>query len=1039
MGPTALAGPRLRWQVGGHPRAGRRGADLVKSAESSPLSIDPPAGAGADTSGESPPLAAGDWIRIRGARQHNLAGIDLDLPKNRLVVITGVSGSGKSSLAFDTLYAEGQRRYVESLSSYARQFLDRLEKPDVDRIDGLSPALAIEQRTAASNPRSTVATATEIHDYLRVLFAAAGRPHDPATGEPIERWTTDGIVGRLAGLAEGARLHLLAPVGGTGDVAATELKAVVERLQRQGFVRVTIDGAVHEIETLPKFPRKGRRQVEAVVDRLVVRAGLESRLADSVEAALQFGEGEMRVLVQWRDGGDGGPDAGLRSEEIAFTTRWRNPATGFTLEQLSPKLFSFNSAAGACPGCHGTGQRLEADPGKLVPDPDKTLNEGAVRTWWARHPRLRGLQQRAILGLAAHFKADPDLPFERLPEAFVRALWHGTEGEAVPSGWQVDGTRKSLAKPWEGLAAEAKRLYRESSSETTRRLVARFMRGRRCDECGGHRLRPEVLAVRVFDVDGRGWGIHDAAALTVDEAAAWLGRLQIGGGGREVLADALRELAGRIGFLREVGLGYLTLQRETGSLSGGESQRIRLATQLGAGLSGVLYVLDEPSIGLHQEDNRRLLRTLHRLRDQGNSVIVVEHDEDTIRAADWVVDMGPGAGPRGGRVLAAGPPGLVAGDEASVTGAWLRGQRRIQPPERRVVPPRVPSDWGRLREGHDLLETGWLVVHEAAEHNLKRCTAAFPVGGLSCVTGVSGSGKSTLVNDVLRPVLARRLHRAGDVAGGHGAVTGHGHFDKLVVIDQSPLGRSPRSNPVTYVAAWGPIRELFAKLPAAKVRGYGPGRFSFNTPGGRCEKCRGDGSLKLDMHFLADAWVRCDACDGRRFNRETLEVTFQGRSIHDVLEMTIEEACRFFLRIPPVHDKLRPLAEVGLGYLKLGQAATTLSGGEAQRVKLAGELARRATGRTLYLLDEPTTGLHFEDVDVLLRVLLRLRDQGNTLVVIEHNLDLIRCADWLVDLGPGGGEHGGEVVAMGTPEQVAASANSVTGKWLRRAAGGGDG
>jgi excinuclease ABC subunit A len=1012
------------------------------------------------------PGAAG-WIKVIGARQHNLRNISVAIPKNKLVVITGVSGSGKSSLAFDTLYAEGQRRYVESLSAHARQYLERLEKPDVDAIEGLSPAIAIEQRMNAPNPRSTVATATEIYDYLRVLYAAAGQPHDPATGEAISRKTMPQIAAELAALPEGTRLILLAPVP-PSEFASGGLKPLLARLKKQGFIRVRVDGEIHELDLMdgeqsaeaePAMRRKKSRDsadrvtIEIVIDRLVVRADVHDRLIDSIRTALRWSQHEVWALI---DEGDG------RSGEVRFSTAFMNPNTGFRLAELTPRHFSFNSHQGACPACQGLGVRFECDPDLLVPDRRASLKDGAVKSWWARNAKLLAVHKRQIDALVAHFHVDPITPFERLPRDFQQALFFGTGTTAIKTGWKTSGATRSITKPFEGLCAQAQRLYESSESEFVRKNVARFMNPKPCPACGGRRLKPEILAVTlrssVADVEANvplargadepsatvGANVplaggadepsaptstvkcrHDLAidrlcALPVSHARQWIDAICLSPQQRMICAEPIREILNRLRFLDEVGLGYLTLDRGMGTLSGGEAQRIRLATQIGSGLSGVLYVLDEPSIGLHQRDNSRLIGTLEHLRDLGNTVIVVEHDEETMRAADYLLDLGPGAGPHGGEVLAAGTPADVMKNKRSLTGRYLSGGQTVGGGKRRGLG----------------LPAGQLTVRGASENNLKNITVSFPIGMMTCVTGVSGSGKSTLVDDVLRRALARYFYGAKETPGRHCEITGLDQIDKLVVVDQSAIGRSPRSNPVTYLSAFTPIRELFAELPAARVRGFTPGTFSFNTPGGRCEACEGDGQIRIDMHFLSDVYVTCEACGGRRYQRDVLDVTYKGRSIADVLDMTFEEAAAFFRAVPPVAEKMRTVCLTGLGYLKLGQPANTLSGGEAQRIKLSAELSKRATGRTLYLLDEPTTGLHFQDIEVLLGVLFRLRDAGNTLVVIEHNLDVIRSADWIIDLGPGGGDAGGRVVATGSAEQVAACANSETGRYLAGALAG---
>ncbi|MBL9154259.1 MAG: excinuclease ABC subunit UvrA [Verrucomicrobiales bacterium] len=927
-------------------------------------------------------------IKIIGARQHNLKNLSVEIPRNRFVVITGVSGSGKSSLAFDTLYAEGQRRYVESLSAYARQFLDQLEKPDVDFIEGLTPAIAIEQRGAQTNPRSTIATTTEIYDYLRILYAAIGRPHDPETGVPLTRHTVHDVVEALTALPDRTKLLLLAPIP---PDEARPLPDFLDRIKKQGFLRVRLDGEIVEIDgDLPDFPAsKAPASVEIVVDRLVIRDDIRSRLADSIETALRWSHSRVSALVQPPDA-DGW-------ERHDYTTTYTNPETGYSLPVLTPRHFSFNSHLGACPDCHGLGAKLAPDPELFVPDPGLSLADGGVKTWWTGSKLKKGYHQHAILGLAKHFNVDPALPLRDLPREFKRALFYGDAG----------------AK-FEGLSVQAQRLHDTSKSEMTKRNVRRFMAPRPCKTCDGRRLKPEILAVTLPHASSP-LSIEGFTRLSIADAAAWLDGIALTTQQTGYAGDVIQEVRKRLRFLLEVGLGYLTLDRESGTLSGGESQRIRLATQLGAGLAGVLYVLDEPSIGLHQRDNERLIATLKDLRDLGNTVIVVEHDEDTILAADWVLDLGPGAGPEGGHLLAQGTPGEIRADPASLTGRWLSGASRIPLPGRQIL-----ADASRH----------CLTVRGAREHNLQGIDASFPLGAFTCVTGVSGSGKSTLIDDILRRALARHFNHAKDVPGAHDTIEGLEHLDKLIVIDQSPIGRSPRSNPATYIGVFSPIRDLFAQLPASRARGYESGRFSFNVAGGRCEACQGDGLIRIDMHFLGDVYVTCEACNGRRYNRETLDITYRGKNIADVLDMTVSEAATFFQKIPAIYQKLRALREVGLGYVKLGQSATTLSGGEAQRIKLAAELGKTATGRTLYLLDEPTTGLHFSDVATLLDVFYRLRDQGNTLIVIEHHLDVIKCADWIVDLGPDGGQHGGRIVATGTPEQIAAHPASLTGRYL---------
>ncbi len=947
-------------------------------------------------------------IKISGARQHNLKNLNVEIPRGKLVVITGLSGSGKSSLAFDTLYAEGQRRYVESLSAYARQFLDRMEKPEVDFIEGLSPAIAIEQRSAGANPRSTIATTTEIYDYLRVLFSAVGQPHEPVSGRPIQRQTPQQIVDQILAYEPETKITLLAPLvqNQTG-----EFRDVIEKLKREGFVRVRIDGEILELgrpEPI-RLKKSGRHNIEAVVDRLVVRDGIRSRLADSVETALKWGGNRLVVLrttaskpYQW--------------EELRYSTDYSDPESGFSLGELTPKHFSFNSHFGACPACHGLGTQLVCDVDLMISDPQKTLAEGAITPWRRGTKPMRAYYRQLQGALVKHFGIDDETPFAELPNEFTKALYFGTGDEAIEMNFGSNGKNK-VAKPFEGLVPQMERLYEETESEFTRNRIRAFMTCVPCKVCGGARLKPEILAVTIKDDTGRERNIHQFSELTTEAAAQYITKLQLTKQQRIIVSDVLHEIESRLQFLVEVGLGYLTLNRESGTLSGGEAQRIRLATQIGSGLAGVLYVLDEPSIGLHQRDNARLLTTLRRLRDLGNSVIVVEHDEETIRAADHILDLGPGAGPRGGELVAQGSLQEILEAKNSLTADYLSGRARIAVPRQRAKP----------RQDDD----GWLTLIGAAENNLKNIDASFPLGLLTCVTGVSGSGKSTLVDDILRRALFRHFYNSKEKPGAFRALRGLEHLDKAIVIDQSAIGRTPRSNPVTYTGAFTPIRELFAQLPNARVRGYDAGRFSFNVKGGRCENCEGAGLIKIEMHFLPDVYVECEVCHGQRYNRETLEITFKGKNIADVLAMTVDEAARFFRNVPSVSDKLVALLDVGLGYLQLGQAGTTLSGGEAQRVKLATELAKRATGRTIYILDEPTTGLHFADIEKLLQVLMKLRDAGNTLIVIEHNLEMIKCADWIIDLGPEGGERGGEIVGEGPPEKLANIAESYTGQYLR--------
>jgi len=945
-------------------------------------------------------------IRIKGARQHNLRNLDLEIPRNRLVVITGMSGSGKSSLAFDTLYAEGQRKYVESLSAYARQFLEKMQKPEVDYIEGLSPAIAIEQRSSTASPRSTIATTTEIYDYLRLLFSAVGVPHDPITGERVSRQSPQEIADSLAALPEGTRFMILAPLV---REQRGEFRDVLDKARREGFVRVRIDGSLVELDgpDRQKLSKDSVHSIEAVVDRLVVREGISARLTDSVEMALRWGEGRLIAAVEGTEGW----------VDRLFSTDFSNPATGFSMPKLTPRHFSFNSHYGACPACHGLGTELFFD-GELMLDAEKTLAKGAVRPWKTGNKQMVAYYSALLDALLELRPVSRDAPVRNLPSDFIDLLLNGSGTKKV----EIAGAK---AKPFEGLIAQVSRLHETSQSEFTRKRLRAFQSRRPCGSCNGARLKPEILAVTLRTTDGKELNIHEFCELPVSKAQKVAECLDLSDTEGEIVGDVLREIQTRLSFLCEVGLGYLQLNRESGTLSGGEAQRIRLATQIGSGLAGVLYVLDEPSIGLHQRDNDRLIETLRSLRNLGNSVIVVEHDEDTIRAADHVIDIGPGAGPRGGRVVAQGTLDDVLAASESLTGSYLRGDMQIPVPRRRVAPRVAREDSGPRSEG-------WVVVEGAEENNLKNLEAAFPLSCLTCVTGVSGSGKSTLVNDILRSVLARDLNGAKESPGAHRRIIGGEQLDKVVVIDQSPIGRTPRSNPATYTGAMGPIRDLFAQLPAARVRGYDAGRFSMNTKGGRCEHCEGNGVIRVEMHFLADVYVECEVCRGRRFNRETLEISYKGRNIADVLEMTVDEAARFFRNVPSLSVRLETMQDVGLGYLALGQSATTLSGGEAQRLKLASELARKATGRTLYILDEPTAGLHFGDIHKLLEVLIKLRNARNTLVVIEHNLEVIKCADWIIDLGPEGGEGGGLVVAEGTPEQVAASPGSITGQYLKR-------
>jgi len=941
---------------------------------------------------EKRPSALSDIV-IRGAREHNLRDLSLRLPRQSLVVLTGVSGSGKSSLAFDTLYAEGQRRYVESLSAYARQFLGQMEKPDVDAIEGLSPAIAIEQRGAGSNPRSTVATITEVYDYLRLLFSRLGARHCPKCGTPMARRSVQEMTDQLLDQLPGERLAVLAPVvrGRKG-----EYRKELENWHRQGYLRARIDGAWAELEEPPKLARHKRHDIEVVVDRLRAEREQRGRLTEALEAGVRLSGGLITIA---REGAD----------DLVMSVGATCPNCGTAVDDLEPRHFSFNSPYGACATCDGLGTLMRVDPDRVVPDPSLSIGEGAIAsmgdaegTWTAG----------TLQGLAKAFKFKLDVPWKKLPLKTRQLILHGAGDEKLKFEYKMKkGSVFAHQGAWRGVIPDLERRYRTTTSDTARRIIGALMNPTPCPDCKGMRLKPATLAVKV---DGR--NIGEWCAQSVSAARAASESLRYTGGQAMIAAPIVKEIRARLGFLEDVGLGYLTLDRMAGTLAGGEAQRIRLATQIGSQLTGVLYILDEPSIGLHHRDNQRLLATLHKLRDLGNTVVVVEHDEDTMRSADWLVDLGPGAGRHGGQVVAAGLPADVARDPASLTGRYLSGAARIDVPSAR-------------RPGSGLS----LVVKGAREHNLKDVDAVFPLGTFTCVTGVSGSGKSTLVNDILLAALERKLIPTSTSSpGAHRALEGIEHLDKVVAIDQSPIGRTPRSNPATYTGAFTFIRDLFANLPEAKVRGYGPGRFSFNVKGGRCEACEGDGSRRIEMHFLPDVFVRCDTCHGRRYNRDTLEVAYRGRSIADVLEMTVEEGLEFLGAVPVLRRKLETLRDVGLGYIHLGQSATTLSGGEAQRVKLSAELSRVATGRTLYVLDEPTTGLHFEDVRVLLGVLQALVERGNTVIVIEHHLDVIKCADWLIDLGPEGGDRGGNVVAAGTPEALARAKGSHTGMALRR-------
>jgi len=927
---------------------------------------------------------------VRGAREHNLQNIDVEIPRDRLVVLTGISGSGKSSLAFDTIYAEGQRKYVESLSAYARQFLGLMEKPDVDHIDGLSPAVSIDQKGAPRNPRSTVGTVTEIYDYVRLLYARIGIPHCPKCGKPISRQTPEQIVDQVLSFPEGRRILVLGPIvrGRKG-----EYKQLFSDLRRQGFARVRVDGALYDLGEEIPLDKNRKHQIDVVVDRLVVRPDVRTRLNDSVETALKLGQGVVGISI-------------VDGEEMVFSRNFACPDDGVSLPEIEPRIFSFNAPYGACPTCTGLGFKQEIAP-ELILDPNLSLLDGAVLPWASSTSEY---YQELLRSLADQSGVDMHTPVRKLPREFVRTLLHGAEDAVRIRYHNRWGALRQYDTVFEGVIPQLERRYEETDSEYVKEEIQEYMTTAPCPDCRGTRLKKESLAVTIGDRS-----IAEACALTVRGAMQFFGALELTDRERLIAQQVLKEITERLRFLVDVGLDYLTLDRTANTLSGGEAQRIRLATQIGSGLMGVLYVLDEPSVGLHQRDNRRLITTLSRLRDLGNTILVVEHDEETIRSADWIVDIGPGAGAHGGRVVASGPLQTILRTPESITGQYLSGERRIPLPPRR-----------RGGSGGDL------VIRGAREHNLKAVDVRIPLGMFVCVTGVSGSGKSTLIDDILYRALAQHLHGARSRPGAHDRVDGLRLIDKVINIDQSPIGRTPRSNPATYTKTFDLIRELFASTPDARMRGFRQGRFSFNVRGGRCEACEGDGIVRIEMHFLPDVYVPCDVCKGKRYNRETLEVKYKGQSIADVLDMTVDRALEFFEAIPRIKRKLRTLADVGLGYIKLGQAATTLSGGEAQRVKLSTELSRRDTGRTVYILDEPTVGLHFADVQRLLEVLHRLADAGNTVLVIEHNLDVIKTADWIIDLGPEGGELGGQVIAEGTPEQVAESPASYTGQFLRR-------
>jgi excinuclease ABC subunit A len=953
-------------------------------------------------------------LLVRGARTHNLRNIDLDIPKHRLVVITGLSGSGKSSLAFDTLYAEGQRRYVESLSAYARQFLQLMDKPDVDVIEGLAPAISIEQKATSHNPRSTVGTVTEIHDYLRLLYARAGTPHCPEHDLPLQAQSVSQMVDTVQALPEGTRLMVLAPVVRDRKGEFAELFA---DMQARGHVRFRVDSRVVEATDLPKLKKTEKHDIDVVIDRLRVRPDAQQRLAESFEAALRAADGRAIALEL--------DDAGAPAREHLFSSRYACPVCSYALPELEPRLFSFNAPMGACPSCDGLGQQTVFDPERVVAFPTLSLAGGAVKGWDRRNAYTFSMLE----SVARHLEFDIDMPFEELPARARQVLLYGSGDEDIEFTYTAEsaaggrGRARSVRRrhPFEGIIPNFARRYRETDSAAVREDLARYQAARPCADCGGTRLRREARHVYLVDEGAEGGtarrAIYDVEHATLADALAWFEQLRLRGAKAEIAAKVVREIRSRLKFLNDVGLNYLSLDRSADTLSGGEAQRIRLASQIGSGLTGVMYVLDEPSIGLHQRDNERLIGTLLHLRDLGNSVLVVEHDEDMIRAADHVIDLGPGAGVHGGHVVAQGTPAEVAATADSLTGRYLAHTLRIPLPERR----RTPADSTDPRA---------ITIHGARGHNLQGVTVSIPVGLYTCVTGVSGSGKSTLVNDTLYAAVARKLYGSHAEPAPHDEITGLEAIDKVINVDQSPIGRTPRSNPATYTGLFTPMRELFAEVPMARERGYGAGRFSFNVAGGRCEACQGDGVLKVEMHFLPDVYVPCDVCRGLRYNRETLEVRYRGRNISDVLGMTVEDAHAFFSAVPTLARKLQTLLDVGLGYITLGQSATTLSGGEAQRVKLALELSKRDTGRTLYILDEPTTGLHFADIELLLKVLHQLRDAGNTIVVIEHNLDVIKTADWVIDLGPEGGAGGGRVVVAGTPEDVAACAASHTGRFL---------
>ena len=944
-------------------------------------------------------------ISVRGAREHNLKSVDVDIPRDKLTVITGLSGSGKSSLAFDTIYAEGQRRYVESLSAYARQFLELMQKPDVDHIEGLSPAISIEQKTTSKNPRSTVGTVTEIYDYMRLLWARIGVPYSPATGLPIESQTVSQMVDRIMELGDGTRLYLLAPIarGRKG-----EYKKEFADLQKRGFQRVKVDGEFYLIEEAPALDKKFKHDIDVVVDRLVLKNDIQQRLAESVETALELSDG--LIVAELADK----PAEGTEPIRHLMSAKFACPVSGFTIEEIEPRLFSFNSPFGACPSCDGLGKKLYFDPALVVPDVNKSIQEGALAAWTSKANKPSPFYFQALGAVCDHYDVSLETPWKDIPEKVQNALLYGT-GKTPVTIIYADGKRRfEVNKPFEGVINNIERRWRETDSNWMRDELSKYQSSTECNKCNGARLKPEALAVKID-----GWHVSQVTALSIEAAQKWFLELpeKLNGKQQAIADKVLKEIQDRLKFLNNVGLSYLSLSRSSGTLSGGESQRIRLASQIGSGLTGVLYVLDEPSIGLHQRDNERLLETLRNLRDIGNTVIVVEHDEDAIRAADYVIDMGPGAGEHGGAIVVEGTAKQVMKAKGSLTADYLTGRRSVPIPAVR-------------RSGH---KDKFLTVKGASANNLQNVDGSIPLGTLTCITGVSGSGKSTFTIETLYKAVAVHLNGSRMVPGAHESIKGLAHLDKVVEIDQSPIGRTPRSNPATYTGAFGPIREWFAGLPEAQTRGYKAGRFSFNVKGGRCEACKGDGMIKIEMHFLPDVYVECDQCKGKRYNRETLEIRFKDKSISDILDMTVEEGVKFFKAVPSIRTKMEMLDKVGLGYIRIGQQATTLSGGEAQRVKLAKELSKRSTGKTLYILDEPTTGLHFEDVRKLMEILQSIVDTGNTVIVIEHNLEVIKTADWILDLGPEGGNGGGEIVAYGTPEDVALNSRSFTGQYLASA------